>query len=293
MQKVGFIGLGLMGGPMAANVARAGYPLTVYNRTPDKAEPLRELGAAVAVSPFEVARHSEVIVTMLADGRAVEAVLLGEDGVLAGAQAGTVVIDMSTIAPDETRCLAALLDERGLKMLDAPVYGSVGPARDGTLGIMVGGEQAVFEAQRDLLSVMGKALFYMGPSGSGTMVKLCINLMVAAEMMALAEAMMLAASGGLDLAQVGQVITSSAISSKMIENKVGNITHASFAAAFPLKHMHKDLGLMVQTAAALGAPLPVTGLTHQLYTAARETGHAEEDFSAIYRLLSGLAGREG
>ncbi len=290
MKKVGFIGLGLMGGPMAANVARAGFPLTVYNRTPGKAAPLQELGATVAGSPREVALSSEVIITMLSDAGAVAGTLHGEDGVLAGAQPGMVLIDMSTIAPEQSCHIADEIAAYGLKMLDAPVFGSTGPAKEGTLTIVVGGDRDVFEAQRDVLSAMGKALHYLGPQGSGTLIKLCFNLLVAAEAVALAEAMALAAKGGLDLAQVGAIISDSPIASNLIQRKIKNIVEGNFQPAFPLKHMHKDLGLMIQTAARLDVSLPSTGLAHQLFSAARGRGYAELDFAAVYKLLAEMSG---
>lgn len=289
-QKVGFIGLGLMGGPMAANVARAGFPLTVYNRSSEKAAPHEALGARVAASPREVARSSDVIITMLSDAGAVETVLLGDDGILAAARPGMVLIDMSTVAPDQSRHIASLVEAHGMKMLDAPVLGSTGPARDGTLQIVVGGDEAVFEAQRELLSAMGKDLYYMGPQGSGTTAKLCLNLLVAAQVTSLSEAMALAAKGGLNLEQLGGIISTSNLASNLIQRKVPGIVAGNFQAAFPLKHMHKDLGLIVRTGDALGVSLPATGVMHQLFTAARAGGHAEEDFSAIYRLLAGMAG---
>jgi len=291
-QKVGFIGLGLMGGPMAANVARAGYPLTVYNRTPEKAAPLKELGAQVAASPREVAANSEVIITMLSDAAAVEGVLVGEDGVLAAARSGMVLIDMSTVAPDQSRHLADIAAERGMKMLDAPVLGSTGPAQEGTLIILVGGDRDVLEAHRDLLGTMGRAVHYMGPQGSGALAKLAYNLIVAAEVAALAEAMALVAKGGLDVDLFGRIIGDSPIASTLIQRKTQNMVASRHEAAFPLKHMHKDLGLMVRTAAALGVALPTTAVIHQLYTAARVTGHADEDFSAIYCLLASMAGMD-
>jgi 3-hydroxyisobutyrate dehydrogenase-like beta-hydroxyacid dehydrogenase len=226
---------------------------------------------------------------MLSDAAAVEAVLHGESGVLAGARQGMVLIDMSTVAPDQSRRIASDLETRGLIMFDAPVMGSTGPAKEGTLGILVGGDKTVLEAHRDLLSTMGN-IFYMGPQGSGTTIKLSLNLLVAAQIASLSEAMVLAAKGGLDLAQVGQVIASSGMVSNLIERKLGNIVGNDYQPAFPLKHMHKDLGLMVHTAATLGVALPATGVVHQLYTAARERGHAEEDSAAVYRLLAEMAG---
>lgn len=289
MQKVGFIGLGLMGGPMAENVARAGYPLTVFNRSPEKVDPVLQQGAHLAESPSAVAQNSEVVITMLSDASAVRAVLDGKNGVIAGAREGLVLIDMSTVSPGESRSNAEFLATHGIQMLDAPVYGSTGPAKEGTLGIMVGGDEALFEAQKPLLSTMGKNIFYMGEQGSGAAVKLCFNLMVAGQVISLAEAMTLARKAGLDLKQVGDVVISSGINSNLIERKVANLVANDYSPAFPLKHMHKDLGLMVNTSIDLDASLPTTALTHQLYTAARASGFAEEDFAAIYKVLAGMS----
>lgn len=291
--KVGFIGLGLMGAPMAANVARAGYALTVFNRTPAKAEPLVDLGAVLADTPRSVAARCEVLITMLADAAAVAKVIEGDEGILAGVDGPLVLIDMSTVAPHETRALATRVAQAGVKMLDAPVFGSTGPAKEGSLGIMVGGPQDVYESHRDLLGTMGKHIFYMGPSGSGALVKLCFNLMVAAQVESLAEAMALAAKGGLDLGQVGEVVTSSGISSNLIERKVEKITTGAYAPAFPLRHMNKDLGLMIETAKSLALALPATAVNHQLFNAAVARGHADEDFSAIYTLIAEMAGISG
>lgn len=289
MHKVGFIGLGLMGAPMALNVAHAGYPLIVYNRSVEKAARHREAGASVADTPRALAVDSDVIITMLSDASAVLAVLEGETGVLAGVQPGTTLIDMSTVAPEDTRMIARLVNGSGVKMLDAPVYGSTGPATEGTLGIMVGGEVETFNRYRELLGTMGKNIFYMGPQGSGALVKLGFNLIVAAQVAALAEAMTLTKKGGLDQDLVRKVITSSGINSGLIERKAENISTDQFAPAFPLKHMHKDLQLMVRTAEELGVTLPATSVIHQLFTTARDRGLADQDFSAIYRLLAEMA----
>lgn len=290
MKRIGFIGLGLMGGPMAANFARAGYPLTVYNRSPEKCEPLKALGATVAASPAEVAQASDVVITMLSDAQAVEGVIFGADGVLAGARPGMVLIDMSTIAPEQSRSIAARLSAHGIAMLDAPVIGSTGPAAAGTLGIMVGGDEQVFQANRDVLSVMGKDLYYMGPQGSGAQMKLSMNLMVAAQLASLCEAMVMAAKAGLDLQLAGKIISDSGIASNLIIRKVAAINNADYTPAFPLKHLHKDLGLIIRTGDAVGAPLPVTSVIHQLYIAAKEQGHGEEDSAVLFTFLADIAG---
>jgi 3-hydroxyisobutyrate dehydrogenase-like beta-hydroxyacid dehydrogenase len=290
MVRVGFIGLGLMGGPMAANIARAGYPLAVYNRTASKASPLRSLGATAAASPKEVAQVSQVVLTMLADAAAVEAVLHGDEGLLAGGRPGMVLIDMSTVSPAQSRRLASELAGHGWKMLDAPVFGSTGPAKEGTLGILVGGETSVFEENREILSRMGKYICHFGPNGSGAAAKLCFNLMVASQVAGLAEAMTLAARSGLDLARVGEAILASPVASSLIQRKVPLIVNGDFAAAFPLKHMHKDLGLMLDTGHDILAPLPVTGGMHELFTAARACGHGDQDFAAVFLQLMEMAG---
>lgn len=290
MDRVGFIGLGLMGGPMAANVARAGYPLTVYNRTASKGEPLREMGAEVARSPREIAERSSVVITVLTDGGAVLEVLRGDAGLLAGAGEAMVLIDMSTTGPEAALTIGRAAAARGVKLLEAPVFGSVGPAKEGTLGVMVGGEREIFEAQRDLLGTMGAHIFYMGPQGTGAAAKLCINLMVAAQMVSLAEALTLAAKTGVDVQQMAAVVRASGISSKFLDLKSEKLLQGDYEAAFPLEHMHKDLGLMVRAADMAEAAIPTTAVIHQLYTAARAQGYGSEDFAALYRLITQMAG---
>lgn len=288
--RVGFIGLGLMGAPMAANIARAGYPLTVYNRSADKARGLGELGAKLAETPSQVAADSDVVITMLSDAAAVEQVLRGEEGLLAGGRDGEVLIDMSTVSPEQSRSIAIEIESRGWRKLEAPVYGSTGPARDGTLGIMAGGDEDLFREQQDLLSVMGKDVFYMGPMGAGTVTKLAFNLMVAAQVASLGEAVALAAKGGVYPRQFGDVLLKTAVASDLVKRKLGNVVAGDFAPAFPLKHMHKDLGLMVDTGHAIGVSLPGTGAIHELFTAAAARGYSDQDAIAIYCLLAELAG---
>jgi 3-hydroxyisobutyrate dehydrogenase-like beta-hydroxyacid dehydrogenase len=288
--RVGFIGLGLMGAPMAANIARAGYPLTVYNRSADKAHGLSPLGAKVAETPLQIAAQSDVVITMLSDAPAVEQVLRGEEGLLAGGRDGELLIDMSTVSPEQSRSIAIEIESQGWRKLEAPVFGSTGPARDGTLGIMVGGDETLFQEQHELLSVMGQDIFYMGPMGAGTLTKLAFNLMVAAQVASLAEAMALATKGGVDPRQFGDVLVKTAVASALVKRKLGNLVEGDFSAAFPLKHMHKDLGLMIDTGHSIGAPLPATGAIHELFTAATARGRGDQDAIAIYCLLAELAG---
>jgi 2-hydroxy-3-oxopropionate reductase len=290
MKKVGFIGLGLMGNPMATNVARAGYPLTVYNRTALKAGPVLALGARLAESPLKVAQSSETVIIMLSDAKAVETVLYGEDGVIAGAREGMVVINMSTVSPQETLQIAARLAEHHIKLLDAPVMGSTGPAAAGTLEILVGGDEAIFQANRELLGTMGQKIYYLGSQGNGSQLKLSMNLMVAAQLVCLSEAMVLAAKAGIDLKLVGEIITGSNIASSLMVRKVANIVEGNFQPAFSLRNMHKDLGLIMQNANDVGVALPASSVTHQLFIAAKERGFADADSSAIYNIMAELAG---
>jgi 3-hydroxyisobutyrate dehydrogenase-like beta-hydroxyacid dehydrogenase len=290
MAKVGFIGLGLMGAPMAANVARGGHSLTVYNRTPAKAQALADLGAQVVSTPRAVARASEVVITMLTDADGVRSVLDGPDGLLAGGHPGDVLIDMSTISPEQAIDLAGHLAACGWELLEAPVFGSTGPAKDGTLGIMVGGKRQLFDRYRDLLACMGKHLYYMGPQGAGATTKLAFNLLVGAQVASLAECMTLAAKGGIELQTMGEIVLASGVVSNLLQRKVGNITAQDYTPAFPLKHMNKDLGLMVETGHALGAALPVTAAAHQLFSAAQASGYGDQDAIAVYCLLAELSG---
>lgn len=290
MKKVGIIGLGLMGAPMAANVARAGYPLTVYNRTPSKAERLVALGARAVDSPRLVAQSSDVVIIMLSDAQAVKAVAFGEEGLVQGAHPGLVVINMSTISPEETRQIASQFATHQISMLDAPVMGSIGPATSGALEILVGGDQTVFQENRDLLATMGKNIYYLGAQGSGAQLKLSMNLIVAAQLMCLSEAMVMAAKAGLDLSQVGQIISASNIASNLIARKINNIVNADFQPAFSLKNMQKDTSLILQNANSLGVALPAVSVIHALFTAAKERGYGEQDSSAIYCVLAELAG---
>ena len=292
MKRVGFVGLGLMGGPMAANVVRGGFPLTAFNRSSAKAEPLRALGVKLAATPRDVAAASDVVICMLTDAAAVHNVLTGEYGLLAGGRKGMTLIDMSTVAPEQSRDTAAGIAGYGWEMLDAPVFGSTGPAREGKLGIMVGGEAALFEEHRDLLATMGTVILHLGPQGSGALAKLCFNLMVAAQVGSLAEAMTLAAKGGVSLEAMGTIIKSSPIVSNLIERKIGNIVAGDYAPAFPLKHLHKDLGLMTDTARQVGARLPATEAYYELFTQAKAAGLGEQDAVALYRQLAAMAGIE-
>ena len=292
-KHVGFIGLGLMGRPMSTNLAKAGYPLTVFDKLAEKMAPLRELGAQAAGSAMEVAEKSEVVISMLNDAPAIDRALSGPQGLLAGAHPGLVWVDMSTVGPDQSREFADRAAAAGIQKLEAPVFGSTGNAEAGTLGLMVGGDQAVFEANRDVLGALGKHLFYLGPNGTGATAKLACNLMVAAQVFSMAEAMVLAAKGGIPLAQMGEIIAASGFVSALITRKIPNMVSGDYSPAFSVKNVHKDLELMVHTAHQQGAALPMAALMHQMYCAAMAGGMADQDFAAIFRVVGGLAGLNG
>jgi 3-hydroxyisobutyrate dehydrogenase-like beta-hydroxyacid dehydrogenase len=289
-KRVGFIGLGLMGRPMSTNLAKAGYPLTVFDMAAEKMAPLKDLGATPAGSAKDVAEKSDIVITMLNDAPAIDRALSGPQGLLAGARPGLVWVDMSTIGPDQAREFSARAEAKGVHKLEAPVFGSTGNATEGTLGLMVGGDQKVFEAHRDVLGVLGKHLFYLGGPGAGATAKLACNLMVAAQVFSMAEAMVLAAKGGIPLGQMGEIIAASGFVSGLITRKIPNMVSGDYSPAFSVKNVHKDLELMVHTAHQQGAALPMAALMHQMYCAAMASGLGDQDFAAIFRVMGGLAG---
>ncbi|WP_376789581.1 NAD(P)-dependent oxidoreductase [Thermoflexus sp.] len=281
MRALGFIGLGRMGTPMARRLLRAGHRLTVYNRTREKAEPLIAEGARWADSPRAVAQASEVVFLMLADSAATEAMLAGSHGVLEGAYPGLIVVDMSTIAPAVSRRLAEQAAQRGVRMLDAPVSGSVGPATEGTLTIFVGGPREAFEAVEDLLRVLGRNIHYVGDNGMGCAVKLAVNLILGVSMQALGEAFALGARAGIPPQQLWGILQDLAVISPAQRNKGGKIVEGDFTPSFALRLMEKDLSLIVEFGRQIGAPTPLAAAAQQTFLMAREHGWADADYSAI------------
>jgi len=293
MQKVGFIGLGLMGSRMAPHIVNAGYPVTVYNRTTSKAEPLRAMGAQVADSPAEVAQKSDVVITMMTDSRGVEAVLFGLDSVSEGNHDGLVVIDMSTIAPDQSQGNASRLSEFGIKMLDAPVGGSVGAAEGARLAIMVGGDETLFQTYRDLLATMGQSVVYVGGQGSGAAIKLARNLAIAAQAESLAESLALAAKCGVDLDKAIVVLTGNeSLTSGVVKRMIGQIKEDDFEPRFTLENLRKDLDLIVHTANSVDASIPSAAAINQVYNSAVAQGYGGRDFLFVYHFMRKLSGLE-
>ena len=281
-RRVAFCGLGIMGGPMAANLVRAGFELFVYTRTREKAERFAaEHGGHAAASPAEAARGAGTAVSMVPDTPEVEAVLLADDGAAAGMKEGDLCIDMSTIAPTATRAIGDRLGERGIALLDAPVTGSRPKAEDGSLTIMVGGEDGAFDRALPLFEAMGELVVHVGPRGHGEMVKLINNVLAAVNAAALGEGLSLARAAGLDTDKLRQVIASGAGASTMLELKAEPMLEGDFEALFKLEHMLKDVRHCLAEARALGLDLELAGTAERLYSAAADGGHGEDDFAAV------------
>ena len=291
-QHLGFIGLGIMGRPMAHNLLEAGHALTVHNRSRPAVDALAAAGATAVDSPRAVAEQTDVIFTMLPDSPDVEAVILGPGGVLEGAKPGSTIIDMSTIAPDVTRRIAGVAAERGVRMLDAPVSGSDKGARECTLSIMVGGPKDVFDECLPLFNILGGRVVYAGESGMGETVKLCNQVMGALTLLAVCEGLMLGARAGVDLSVVLEATGGGAARSWMLENLGPKITQRDFDPGFMVKLMQKDLRLALSLAGDLNAVLPGAGLVHQLYRAVEAEDKGDEGIQSLARALEKLAGVE-
>jgi 3-hydroxyisobutyrate dehydrogenase/2-hydroxy-3-oxopropionate reductase len=287
--KLGFIGLGIMGYPMAKNLLKAGYSLTVYNRTRQKSDELAREGASVADSPAEVARRASVIFLCLGDS---DSVLRVTDEMLDAVQPGSIVADCTTIAPSMSRMIGERFRTRGVAFLDAPCSGSKAGATSGTLTFMVGGDPEAFERVGEYLMAMGRKMFYLGGPGMGLQVKLTQNLIGALIFQAMSEGFVLARKAGLSPSSVLEVLQASVARAPMIEAKLPPVVARRFEPNFSLKWMYKDMGLMLDSGRELGVPLPATALVHELFGASIAMGHGEEDFAAAITLLEGLAGVE-
>ena len=288
-ETVGFIGLGIMGYPMAANLIKAGYRVLAFNRTRGKAEELAKLGAAVAASPAEVARAARVIFLCVGDSEAVTGIAREMMPVI---QPGRLVVDTSTISPSVSRKIAAEFSARGAGFLDAPCTGSKTGATNATLTFMVGGEKEVFERARPYLEAMGKTIIHCGAQGMGLQLKLTQNLIGALSCQAMAEGFVLARKAGLKPSLVLEVLQASVARNPLIEGKMKMVMERKFEPHFSLKWMQKDVKLMLESARELGVPLPATALVHELFAASIAAGHGEEDFAAAITLLEGMAGVE-
>lgn len=293
MTRIAFIGLGIMGLPMAANLVRAGHQVSGYNRTPAKAERLAEAGGTAAGTVAEAVRDAEVVITMLPDSPDVEAVVLGDGGVLSAAGKGALLIDMSTVAPATARSVGAAAADAGLRALDAPVSGGEQGAVDGQLSIMVGGAPADFAAARQVLEVLGSTIVHVGPAGAGQTVKAANQLITAGNLGLLAEAVVFLAAHGVDLAAAVEVIGGGLAGSKILERKAPAMLNREFAPSFRVELHHKDLGIVADAARAAGVVTPLASTVTQLMAAARAQGHGDLDHSALLLVIEQLAGRTG
>ena len=291
-EAVGFVGTGIMGAPMARNLAQAGFAVTAYNRTAAKAEALREHGVAVAGSLAEAARGASVVITMLPDTPDVLAAVEGEGGVAESMAPGGVFIDMSTISPGETRALAERLAERGIAMLDAPVSGGSWGAEQGTLTIMAGGEREAFERCLPVFEAMGKTITLTGPSGMGQTTKLVNQILVAGTCAAVAEALVFASAQGADLLRTIEAVSGGAAGSWQLANLGPRMARRDFAPGFMVKLQQKDLRLIMEAAQERSVPLAVTSMARQYLTAVEAMGLGDEGTQAVVKAVEALAGVE-
>ena len=287
--KIGFIGLGIMGKPMAKNLVKAGYELVVYNKSKPGMDELGAAGATVVGSSKEVGEAADVIITMLPDSADSELVILGEDGVLEGATKGNIIIDMSSIAPLVSQKIAAECEKKGVDMLDAPVSGGEPGAIEGTLSIMVGGKQGVFDCCFDIMQVMGSAVVLTGDIGAGNTTKLANQIIVAANIEALSEAFVLAQKAGVDPEKVFNAIKGGLAGSNVMNAKGPMMLDRNFQAGFRIRLHQKDLRNVLQTAQDLNVPLPVTALVQQILGTLVNEGHEELDHSGILKFVEGLS----
>src|SRR5215213_8022918 len=289
-EKVGFVGLGIMGHPMAENLIEAGYNLVVYNRTREKAEELD--GATVADGPREVAEQSDIIITMLPDSPQVEEVLAGEDGVLEGVEDGDLIVDMSTISPVVTEELFEKAKERGASMLDAPVSGGDVGAIEGALSIMVGGSEEDFERALPLFEVMGRTVTHVGPVGTGQVVKAANQIVVALTIEAVSEALVLGSKGGVAPDKILDVLGGGLAGNKVMEVKREKMLEHSFDPGFRVELHHKDLGIALAAGREYGVTLPVTAIVDQMLETLKMRGRGDQDHSALLTLIEESSGHE-
>ncbi len=289
-EKVGFIGLGIMGRGMTRNLLKAGFDVTVWNRTASRIEELVADGAKGASSPAELAKNCEVIFCCVSDTPDVEAVLVGENGVIHGAKAGSLVVDMSTISPQATREIAAKLQEKQIHMLDAPMSGGSEGAAKGTLSIMVGGEATQFERALPYFQVMGKTTIHMGDIGAGQLTKLVNQILVVVNMLAAAEALVFAQAGGLDLKKTIDVISGGAAGSWMWANRGSQAIVRDFRPGFTIDLQQKDLRLVLEAADQMGVPVLSTSMVFNLYRTLQQMGLGSEGNHALIKALENLAG---
>jgi len=290
MAKLGFLGLGLMGYPMARNLLRAGHEVAVWSNTSAKAKKLAdEEKGRLCATPREVAENADMIVLCVGDTAMATEVILGADGLIGGIRPGTVVVDCSTIAVSQSRKIGQALKTKGADFLDAPVTGSTPGAESGNLTFMIGGDEAVFNRIRPLLDPIGKKIYFCGGAGMGLQAKLTQNLILSNILMAFNEGMVLATKGGMDPKLMLDILDNSAAKSGLISYKAPFVFSRNFTTNFSVKWMHKDIGLMLESGQELNVPLLLTGLTRQLFQTAIAAGHGDEDICSTIKVLEELA----
>ncbi len=289
-EKIGFIGVGIMGGPMVKNLIKAGYAVTAYDVVPAALESVSQAGASVGASARAVAQANPVVITMLPDSPDVEVAVLGPDGVFAGAQPGTLLIDMSTISPVVSRKIAVEGQKRKLRVLDAPVSGGDKGAIAGTLSIMVGGEPADFEAARKVFEAVGKTITHCGPHGAGQVVKACNQIVVAVTIEAVSEALVLGSKAGVKPETILKVLGGGLAGNKVMEVRGPNFLNHDFTPGFKIKLHRKDLAIVLSAAHEYGVALPVTALVDQMLTSLVTEGKGESDHSALLTHIEKLSG---
>ena len=280
---VGFIGLGLMGKPMSLNLLRAGYPLTVWNRTPSRAAEVVAAGAKLGASPREVAATSDFLITIVSDPPALEEVLWGANGAMQSLKRGGIYVDSSTVSPALARKIAAACAERGAGFLDAPVTGGDWGARKGELVFMVGGAAETLKEAEPVLSVMGKKWFHLGPNGAGQIIKLAMNLLLALQVDALAESVALVNGAGLQAEKLIEVMQSSMARATVLDIKSQNFIKGDYTPSFPLRLMHKDLSLALDLGNQIGVPLPAAAAARETYSAVKGAAKEDLDYSAVMK----------
>ena len=287
--QIGFIGLGIMGRPMARNLLKAGYPLVVHNRSREPVQELVAAGAEEAFTPQEIAQRSQVIITMLPDSPDVELVALGPEGLIAGASEGDIYVDMSTIAPRIAVKVAAAMAEKGVRCLDAPVSGGDVGAINATLSIMVGGDAETFHEVRPIFEALGKTIVLCGPNGAGQTVKACNQIQVALNIVGMAEALVLGAKAGVDPAIIVQVLSGGYAQSRVMDARGARVIRGDFQPGFRSRFHFKDLNIIMQTGNDYRVPLPVTSLVHELFAAMQAAGRGDLDHTGVITVLEDLA----
>lgn len=288
-QHIGFIGMGHMGSHMAQRLLKAGYQLTVYDRTQERAQEMERRGAAVARTPKELATSCDIVIACVTDDEAQQNVMLGQDGALAGGHDNLIVIDMSTVSPNASRRLYQAAREKGIAMIDAAVSGSVPQVDQGSLVIFVGGEQAVYQQCKPILAVLGSNSFYIGSSGMGTTMKLVVNTMLGLGMQALAESIALGEKAGIEKNMLLDVLEQTAVLTPGQKSKLENVKQEEYPTTFALSLMHKDFRLILSEAYDISVAMPATAVAQQMYAAAMAKGMEDEDFSIMIKFMEEIA----